>query len=59
MMYNQRAVVGEIGGKNSVLKTISSILQMSFNVSQESTQHFLQMLETGTIIVPPMNLYQF
>ncbi|MBA0762226.1 hypothetical protein Gotri_024766 [Gossypium trilobum] len=57
IVTSTRAVVGEIGGKNSVLKTIPSILQMSFNVSQESTQHFLQMLETATILVPAMNLY--
>ncbi|XP_017640346.1 cocosin 1-like [Gossypium arboreum] len=57
IVTSTRAVTGEIAGKNSILKTIPSISQMSFNVSQESIQHFLQMLETGTIIVPPMNLY--
>ncbi|KAK8360933.1 hypothetical protein V6Z11_A03G004900, partial [Gossypium hirsutum] len=55
IVTSTRAVMGEIAGKNSVLKTNPSISQMSFNVSQESIQHCLQMLETGTIIVPPMN----
>ncbi|XVE93232.1 hypothetical protein REPUB_Repub01dG0172700 [Reevesia pubescens] len=52
------AVTGELASKNSVLNTISTILQVSLNVTSEVNQHFRQMLETGTVIVPPLNFYQ-
>nr|KJB30332.1 hypothetical protein B456_005G137900 [Gossypium raimondii] len=58
IVQKQRAVVGEIGSKNSALKTIPSIVQVSLNLSQEKPQHFLQILEISTIIIPRMNLYQ-
>ncbi|KAB2041212.1 hypothetical protein E1A91_D02G138600v1 [Gossypium mustelinum] len=58
IVQKQRVVVGEIGSKNSALKTIPSIVQVSLNLSQETTQHFLQILEISAIIIPRMNLYQ-
>ncbi|KAG4158376.1 hypothetical protein ERO13_D02G116050v2 [Gossypium hirsutum] len=58
IVQKQRVVVGEIGSKNSALKTIPSIVQVNLNLSQETTQHFLQILEISAIIIPRMNLYQ-
>ncbi|GMJ14398.1 hypothetical protein like AT1G07750 [Hibiscus trionum] len=53
---SSRAVIGELGSKSSVLNTIPSVVQASLNVTPELTQHFRQMMETGTIIVPPVDL---
>ncbi|XP_022727306.1 12S seed storage protein CRB-like [Durio zibethinus] len=58
IVTSTRPVTGELAGKNSVLNTIPSILQASLNVTPELNQHFRRMMETGTTIVPPMNLYQ-
>ncbi|KAA3463499.1 12S seed storage protein CRD-like [Gossypium australe] len=55
LLQRERAVTGEMGSKNSVLNTFPSIVQVSLKL--ELNQHFRQMMETGTIIVPPMNLY--
>ncbi|XVE49083.1 hypothetical protein DITRI_Ditri01bG0053500 [Diplodiscus trichospermus] len=58
IVTSSRPVTGELAAKNSVLNTIPSILQVSLNVTPELNQNFRQMMETGTTIVPPMNLYQ-
>ncbi|MBA0815117.1 hypothetical protein Gohar_020887 [Gossypium harknessii] len=50
-------MMGEMGSKNSVLNTSPSILQVSLNVSSELNQQFIEMMETGNIIVTPENLY--
>ncbi|XWS62816.1 hypothetical protein CRYUN_Cryun06bG0043000 [Craigia yunnanensis] len=57
IVTSTRPVTGELASKNSVLNTIpSSILQVSLNVTPELNQHFKRMMETGTTIVPPINL---
>ncbi|MFQ6648706.1 hypothetical protein Gotur_021273 [Gossypium turneri] len=57
IVTSTRAMMGEMGSKNSVLNTSPSILQVSLNVSSELNQQFIEMMETGTIIVTPVNLY--
>ncbi|MBA0726898.1 hypothetical protein Golax_002692 [Gossypium laxum] len=57
IVTSTRGMMGEMGSKNSVLNTIPSILQVSLNVSSELNQQFIEMMETGTIIVTPVNLY--
>ncbi|KAK8495778.1 hypothetical protein V6N13_080594 [Hibiscus sabdariffa] len=56
IVTSSRAVIGELGSKSSVLNTIPSVVQISLNVTPELTQQFKQMMETGTTIVPPMDL---
>ncbi|KAK8613627.1 hypothetical protein V6N13_101384 [Hibiscus sabdariffa] len=53
IVTSSRAVIGELGSKSSVLNTVPSVVQVSLNVTPELTQQFKQMMETGTIIVPP------
>ncbi|KAK6240951.1 Cupin 1 - like 8 [Theobroma cacao] len=56
IVTSPRRATGELASKNSVLNTIPSILQVSLNLTPELNQHFRRMIETGTIIAPPMNL---
>ncbi|OMP01544.1 11-S seed storage protein, plant [Corchorus olitorius] len=55
VVTSTRPDIGELAGKDSVLNTIPSFLQVVLNLTPEFTQVFKQMLETGTVIVPPMN----
>ncbi|XVF45251.1 hypothetical protein PTKIN_Ptkin02bG0190100 [Pterospermum kingtungense] len=58
ILTSTRPVIGELASKNSVLNTIPSILQVSLNVTPELNHHFRRIIETGTTIVPPLNLFQ-
>ncbi|OMP00026.1 11-S seed storage protein, plant [Corchorus capsularis] len=55
VLTSARHDIGELAGKDSVLNTIPSFLQVVLNLTPEFTQVFKQMQETGTVIVPPMN----
>ncbi|KAK6282694.1 hypothetical protein POUND7_016519 [Theobroma cacao] len=54
IMTSALPVIGELAGKDSVLNTIPSALQVCLNVTPKFTQEFKGIMETGTIIVPPM-----
>ncbi|XWS54887.1 hypothetical protein CRYUN_Cryun10bG0128300 [Craigia yunnanensis] len=58
IITSTRPVTGELASKISVFNTIPSILQVTLNVTSEINQHFMRMMENGTIIVPPFNLHQ-
>ncbi|XVF40315.1 hypothetical protein PTKIN_Ptkin01aG0103600 [Pterospermum kingtungense] len=58
IVTSTRPVIGELASKNSVMNTIPSILQASLNVTPELNYNLKRVMETGTTIVPSMNLFQ-